>query len=142
VTTWARLARFHAVGAAGIGVHLTSVWLLTSWGLPVVPATAAAVLAALAHNFSWHRHWTWRDRPAASWLRGFAAFVAANGVVSMTGSLLIAGALVAWAGVAAVPANAAAIAVCGLINFVLSDRLVFAAASAEHPVARSPRSPL
>jgi len=126
VSTWRRLARFNLVGAAGIGVHLVTVWLLTRSGMAAVAATAVAVLAALAHNFSWHRHWTWSDRPRAAWWRGFARFVAANGVVSFGGNVLITAVLTTWSAVGPVPANAIAIAACGLINYQLGDRVVFA----------------
>jgi len=59
-----RFVRFNAVGAAGIGVQLSVLWLLTGVAhLHYLPATFAAVTLAVMHNFMWHRRWTWGDRP-------------------------------------------------------------------------------
>jgi putative flippase GtrA len=51
--------------------------------------------------------------------------VAANGLVSIGGNLAAMAVLVGGAHVPVVPANVAAIALCGLANFWLADRLVF-----------------
>jgi putative flippase GtrA len=123
-----RWVRFNAAGAAGVGVQLATLWLLTSgWHVHHLIATAIAVGAAVVHNFVWHWKWTWRERALAG--RGvggaFRRFVVANGVVSIAGNLAIAAALVDFGGLPPVGANAIAIAVCGLVNFWVADSVVF-----------------
>jgi putative flippase GtrA len=128
MSRWQRFARFNFVGALGIGVQLTGLWVLGEVGrAPYLVATAAAVSAAVVHNFLWHVWWTWRDRPT----RGravaltFGRFVLANGLVSFAGNLIVMTLLVGGAGLPAVLANVIAIATCGVANFWLSDSLVF-----------------
>jgi putative flippase GtrA len=136
-----RLARFAAVAAAGAGVQLASVWLLGLAGCHYLAATLLAVMAALAHNFAWHRRWTWGDRETGPWVRGFGAFVAANGLVSLGGNTAIAGVLVAGLDLAPVVANGVAIVACGLANFHLGDRVVFRPAPARQRLIQTTISP-
>jgi dolichol-phosphate mannosyltransferase len=128
MTPWRRFLRFNLVGALGIGVQLTGLWVLVEVGrAPYLVATAVAVSAAIVHNFLWHVWWTWRDRPArgrAVALR-FGRFVLANGLVSFAGNLGVMTLLVGGAGLSALPANLIAIATCGLANFWLGDTVVF-----------------
>jgi putative flippase GtrA len=122
-----RWLRFNAVGAAGIGVQLTSLALLLRLEVPLVLATVLAVEAALLHNFFWHERWTWRDRPAPDArqrLRRFVRFHALNGAVSLVGNVLITAGLTR-AGIDPVAANFIAIATCSLVNYAAGDLLVF-----------------
>ena len=58
-----RFVRFNAVGAAGIGVQLAALWLLTGvMHVHYLTATSLAVGTAIVHNFLWHRRWTWAER--------------------------------------------------------------------------------
>lgn len=123
-----RFARFNAVSALGVFVQLTCVGALVHLQqVDYLVATVTGVAAAVAHNFLWHLRWTWRDRteggvdPAAA----FGRFLLANGAVSMAGNLVLMAGLVGVAGLPVVPANLLAIALCGLVNFELGDRLVF-----------------
>jgi putative flippase GtrA len=124
-----RFLKFNGVGVLGIAVQLLSVAVLTAFGVPAVAATSSAVMLTVLHNFFWHRHWTWRDRrltsePAAL---TFARFAAANGAVSLIGGAGVVWMLSTSLHTNAVIANAAAIAVCGLVNYALGDRVVFVA---------------
>ena len=125
--TTRRLLRFSAVSALGIGVQLAVIWMLTDIaGVHYLPATIAGVAAAIVHNFVWHRRWTWAERAAgAGVLITFAGFALGNGLVSLVGNVVLMTVLVGSFGVPALAANAAAIAACGVINFVLGDRYVF-----------------
>jgi dolichol-phosphate mannosyltransferase len=128
MNTAVRFLRFNAVGALGIGVQLVTIWTLMHFaGASYVIATIAGVSVAIGHNFLWHLGWTWRDRglSGAEAADAFLAFAAANGGVSIVGNLIVTTALVERVGFAAVPANAVAIAACGLVNFWLGDRIVF-----------------
>lgn len=128
MTLWRRFARFNTVGALGVGVQLGLLALLTGvFAVGYLSATVLAVGGAIGHNFAWHAVWTWSDRHGTAPLTDrFARFVVANGVVSLAGNLVVMVALVGGLGVPVVPANVAAIGACGLVNFWLGDRFVFA----------------
>ena len=129
--TLSRTTVFALVGALGFGCQLGVLHLLVGAGLAVSISTALAVLTAVAHNFLWHRGWTWRDRPASagSPQAQFLRFVGLNGLVSLAGNVAITAGLTG-SGLPVLAANAVAVVVCSLANYVLADRLVFAAASA------------
>ena len=122
-----RFVRFNAVGAAGIGVQLSVLWLLTGVArVHYLPATFAAVTLAVVHNFLWHRRWTWGDRPAAGHpIALFTRFAAANGAVSLAGNLAAMPVLVSIAGLTPVVASGVAIVLTGVLNFWIGDAVVF-----------------
>jgi putative flippase GtrA len=125
MTPLVRFYRFNAVGAIGVAVQLTSLWLLT--GVAAVHyliATPLAVSLAIVHNFVWHRLWTWKDRDVHV-TRACARFVLTNGLLSLVGNLGVTAALVSGAHAHPVLANVAAIATSGLLNFWLGDVVVF-----------------
>lgn len=131
--------RFNATSVAGLVVQLATLWLLIhQCALHYLVATATAVAVAVVHNFVWHWRWTWADRRLAPGLlvARFWRFAAANGTVSVAGNVLMMPMLVDGFGLAPVPANVVAVAVCGLINFWLADRVVFRAAA--RPRGRDP----
>ena len=142
MNTARRFLRFNAVGALGIGVQLAAIWVLTDVaGVSYVPATIAGVSLALLHNFCWHLRWTWGDRrlTGSRAVQAFLSFVAANGVVSFGGNIVIMIALVTGAGVPVLPANLLAIAVCGLVNFWLGDTIAFSPSGAQTSVPTTSR---
>ena len=122
-----RFTRFNVVGALGVGVQLLVVaGLAHGMGVDPLTATAAGIAAAVIHNFAWHVRWTWRDRmgPRVSRMAAFARFLAANGAVSLAGSMMLMPALLG-VGLPVVPANLVAIGACGLANFWLASRVCF-----------------
>ena len=123
------LLRFYAVGAVGIGVQLAALAIFKSgFGLGYLAATVLAVEAAILHNFFWHERWTWADRtrllPAGRAGR-LVRFHLTNGAVSILGNLALMQALVGRMHVPYLAANAIAIALCSVLNFLAADRLVF-----------------
>ena len=122
-----RFVRFNAVGAAGIGVQLAALWLLTGvMHVHYLAATSLAVGTAIVHNFLWHRRWTWAERAESRGaIAQFLRFAAANGVVSLAGNLVVMTALVSGTHLTLVVANGIAIGACGLLNFWLGDSVVF-----------------
>src|SRR6266849_4698761 len=91
-------------------------------------ATGLAVEIAVIHNFLWHERFTWADRPATRPMQSLvrlAKFNASNGAVSMVGNLVLMRLLVGECKCNYVASNLVAIVVCSLVNFLLSDRLVF-----------------
>jgi putative flippase GtrA len=124
-----RLMVFNVVGAFGFAVQLAALALLVS-GLKCgyLAATALAVEAAVIHNFFWHEHWTWADRPDPGWthsLRRFIHFNLTNGAISIVGNLICMRVFMGTLPVNYLEANIMAIAVCAVFNFIASDRLVF-----------------
>jgi putative flippase GtrA len=124
-----RWLKFNFVGGIGIVVQLAALALFRSvLHLNYLLATALAVETAVIHNFFWHERFTWRDRPAAHRLQSltrFAKFNATNGGVSIAGNLLIMRALVGQFHMNYMVANLIAVTACSLVNFLLSDWVVF-----------------
>lgn len=127
-----RWVMFGTVGAIGWVLQLTLLWLLTQIaGVHYLIATCVAVEAAIAHNFYWHQRWTWADRPggtAVMILERLLRFNLTNGLVSLVGNVVLTGALVQLGQMNPLMANVIGVAACAAANFVLSDRVVFAAA--------------
>jgi putative flippase GtrA len=118
---------FNAVGLLGFAVQLTVLALLLHAGTHYLVATAAAVEAAVLHNFIWHERWTWADRPPDrdARLARLVRFHALNGAVSLAGNLLLMRLLTGTLGMPPLAANAIAVVACSAINFAGADRLVF-----------------
>lgn len=124
--TWARWLRFNLVGIAGAGVQLAALWFLAHVaGMPVVPATVAAVETAVLHNFIWHEAWTWRGLPRADRWRRLWRFHVANGFVSVVVNAVVTAGFVRLFGWPVVVANAAAIGVAATANFAAAGLWVF-----------------
>jgi putative flippase GtrA len=121
----ARFGRFNLVGVAGFVLQLAllhALTRLTSWPLPV--CVAVAVLVTVSHNFVWHVHYTWRGT-TDRWLARWVAFNLSNGAVSLVTNVIVTTAVAAL-GVPVLAANVAAVGAASIVNFALSDRLVFA----------------
>ena len=127
---------FYAVGAAGMIVHVTMLWVTLATGADYRLATALAVETAIVHNFLWHERWTWWDRPAVDLHARFQRLLYFNlttGVVSIVGNIAGVWTMVALMGWDARAASLLAIAVCSLGNFLASDRFVFVSSCPPHP---------
>jgi putative flippase GtrA len=124
--TGLRWLKFNAVGAGGIMVQLGVLALLKSGlHLDYLFATTLAVETAVLHNYVWHEHFTWPDRStASSWTR-LAKFNLTTGLFSILGNVVLMRVLVGGAHLNYFVANVLTIAMCSLINFVVSDRFVF-----------------
>jgi len=123
-----RFVVFNVVGALGVVVQLTAFALLTGVAhVHYMAATFIAVVTTVAHNFLWHRSWTWGDRRTGIHIQ-LLRFTLTNGLVSLVGNLGVMATLVSGANVPPVPANVVAITVCGLLNFWLGETFVFSRA--------------
>lgn len=121
-----RLFKFSAIGAGGVIVQAaTLAVLLRLTGMHYLAASGLAVEAAILHNFAWHRHWTWAERPGSAVLSTLLKFNATNGAVSLIGNLLLMFFFVEVLSLNPQVANLIAIVVCSLVNFALADRFVF-----------------
>jgi putative flippase GtrA len=126
-----RWVAFNAIGLAGMLVQLAVVtFLVHVAGWHYLVATAIGVESAVLHNFVWHQHWTWRDRPVHSprttALR-FMNFHLANGVVSLAGNVGLTAFCTGVAGLDALVSNVIAIIACSVVNFAISECFVFQA---------------
>jgi putative flippase GtrA len=123
--------KFNAVGIVGVGVQLLALAVLkTGLGLNTMVATFLAVETAVLHNFFWHERWTWVERTrvktsARDVISRLLRFNLANGIISIVGNLFLMWLFVDRLHFHYLPSNLIAIATCSLINFVVSDRLVF-----------------
>ena len=124
-----RWLKFNFVGAIGIVVQFAALFLLKgALHFDYLLATAIAVEAAVVHNFIWHEQFTWSDRVRSCWRRSIPRFVRFNlttGAVSIVGNLALMKLMVGYGGMNYLVANALAIALCSLANFVVSEGWVF-----------------
>ncbi len=120
---------FNAVGGLGFVVQLGVLAFLMGWcGWGYVPATALAVETAVVHNFVWHEMYTWADRRQPgrfAVLCRLLRFNLTNGLVSVAGNLFFMRVFLHTLPVHYLTANTLSIAMCAIINFIASDRLVF-----------------
>jgi len=125
-----RWIKFYAVGGLGIGVQLIVLLCLKrGFHLGYLMATALAVEATILHNFLWHERFTWADRVKPAWSKSLQRLLRFNltaGGVSIAGNLGLMKLLVDFGRMDYLVANAVAIAVCSVGNFLVSDNWVFA----------------
>lgn len=143
-STVKRWLKFNFVGAIGIGVQFAALFLLKGvLGFDYLLATAFAVEAAIVHNFVWHEQFTWVDRIKPdrirldpinrqglepSWRRSLPRFLRFNlttGAVSIVGNLALMKVMVGQGHMNYLLANAIAITLCSVANFLVSDEWVF-----------------
>jgi putative flippase GtrA len=124
-----RWLKFNGVGALGFLVQLACLAALQKGlHLHYLLATGLAVETAVLHNFVWHERFTWKDRaggPLRERLMRLARFHLGNGLVSIAGNLVLMRLLVGVLHFRILFANIIAIAVCSLLNFVVSEWFVF-----------------
>jgi putative flippase GtrA len=139
-STLLRWLKFNFVGGIGIVVQFVALYLLKSvLRFHYLAATAIAVEAAVVHNFVWHEQFTWADRIKSAqsnlgplqqmWrqsLPRLLRFHLANGAVSILGNLALMKVMVGQGHMNYLLANAIAIALCSLANFLVSEQWVFA----------------
>jgi putative flippase GtrA len=145
-STFIRWCKFNLVGGMGIVVQFAALFVLRSvLKFDYLFATAIAVEAAVIHNFVWHEQFTWADRtkidrtridqtisePAEPrWHRSLPRLVRfnlTNGAVSILGNLALMKVMVGEGHMNYLVANAIAIVLCSLANFLVSEEWVFAA---------------
>jgi putative flippase GtrA len=124
-----RWLKFNLVGGLGIAVQFAALFVMKGiFHFNYLAATAVAVEAAVVHNFVWHEQFTWSDRVQTSWRRSlprFARFNLTTGAVSILGNLALMKVMVGYGGMNYMLANALAIILCSLANFLVSEQWVF-----------------
>lgn len=130
-STLVRWLKFNLVGGMGIIVQFVALFLLkTSLHFNYLAATAIAVEAAVVHNFVWHERFTWADRTRVDrrWRRSLTRLLRFNlttGAVSILGNLALMKVMVGQGHLNYLLANAVAIILCSLANFLVSEVWVF-----------------
>jgi dolichol-phosphate mannosyltransferase len=97
-------------------------------GVHYLAATALAVETAVLNNFMWHEWWTWRDRTRAhpdGMLPRLVRFNLTVGAISIVENIVLMNLFVGYLSIHFLAGNMISIAVCGVANFIVSDRLVF-----------------
>jgi dolichol-phosphate mannosyltransferase len=131
-----RYGLFCVVGASGLVVDMTILWLLASpemlgWDHSVSKAMAAE--AALVNNFAWNEGWTFRGgaRRGVSWDSRVRRFLKFN-LICLTGiglSVALLDLQVTALHVGLLQANLTAIAVVSLWNYGLNAKLTWRSGS-------------
>jgi putative flippase GtrA len=128
-STFIRWCKFNFVGGIGIAVQFAALFILKSaLHFNYLAATAIAVEAAVIHNFVWHEQFTWADRLETSWRKSFVRLLRFNlttGAVSILGNLALMRVMMGQGHMNYLQANAIAITLCSLANFVVSETWVF-----------------
>jgi putative flippase GtrA len=135
-STLVRWCKFNLVGGIGIVVQFAALFFLRSvMRFNYLAATTLAVEAAVVHNFVWHEQFTWSDRTLKGRatgsqygpsLRRLLRFNLTTGAVSILGNLALMKVMVGLGHVNYLLANAIAIVLCSLANFLVSEAWVFA----------------
>lgn len=123
-----RFVRFNIVGSIGITIQLVVLTLLfKKLGVHYLVATVIAIEVSVLHNFLWHLRWTWVDRVGGDGTvrRMFLRFHVTSAMVSIAANLILMPLFVVEIGLPVLVSNCMTIALCGSLNFLLSDRLTF-----------------
>jgi putative flippase GtrA len=124
-----RWVKFNLVGAIGIFVQLATLSVLKSaLHFEIMLATGLAVETAVIHNYLWHERFTWVDRVGISRresLKRFLRFNVTTGLFSIVGNMVLMKVLADIAHMNYLVANLMTIATCSVVNFLVSDRVVF-----------------
>jgi putative flippase GtrA len=114
---WLELVRFGVVGASGYVVNLIVFSLLVHGsGADYRLAATAAFVVAVANNFLWNRHWTFRARHGHAGFQAVRFFTVSIGAFVF--SLAILELLVAGLDAPEVPAQAVAIVAATPLSFL------------------------
>lgn len=114
---WFQLVRFALVGASGYVVNLAVFTLLVhGFDADYRLAALGAFLVAVANNFVWNRHWTFRARAGHAGHQSLR-FLAVS-VVAFLFNLAVLELLVSGADMAEVPAQALAIIAATPLSFL------------------------
>jgi dolichol-phosphate mannosyltransferase len=126
VTPRMRWVRFNVVGVAGFVLQIVTLSLLVRCaGLTTSVAVTVAVLVAVSHNFVWHEHFTWPNQPREGRLRRWLSFHVSTGALSVVTNVGATTLVMTLTGLPVVAANVVAVALASIVNFLVSDRLVF-----------------
>ena len=123
-----RWLRFNIVGALGFVLQTATLSALVVWtGLDTSVAVTVAVFLTASHNFLWHERYTWPGLPREQRWKRWASFQLSTGVLSVVSNVVVTAGVMAATGLPVVAANVVAVLVVSVVNFWVSDRVVFRA---------------
>lgn len=129
-----RLLKFGTVGLSGTFINLGVLYMAHDYLFSAILSPevrlnlslALAIFIATLNNFLWNRAWTWRDRRNLYWQRSsliqFGQYALA-GWAATSSQFAFTNLLVQF--FPYLIANAQAIAICAVINFIVNDRWTF-----------------
>jgi dolichol-phosphate mannosyltransferase len=79
-----RFGRFALIGVLGTGLDTGLLLLLTTAGLPTLPANVISYSVGIINNYFWNRRWTFATPAPKHWVPQLAKF----GMVSLVGLVL------------------------------------------------------
>jgi putative flippase GtrA len=120
-----RWLTFNLVGVAGFMIQLLTLAAATRLGVGMSLAVPLAVLVAVSHNFVWHERVTWPGQRREQRMRRWLSFNLSTGLVSVVTNVVVTTLLVALTAAPLLVANAAAVVIASVVNFLVSDRYVF-----------------
>jgi putative flippase GtrA len=112
---WEQLAQFCVVGAVGYLINLGVYALLLHEGLHYLLAATLSFLVAVANNYWFNRHWTFRERKAGVAAQGMRFFLIS--LASLGANLLVLHVLIRL-GLGKLVGQAIAIVLVTPLNFV------------------------
>jgi dolichol-phosphate mannosyltransferase len=112
---WVQLVKFCLVGASGYVVNLGVFAGLLALGLHYIPSAICSFVVAVANNYWWNRHWTFRNQRGHLVYQGMR-FLLVSAVA--LGANLAALSILVELGTPKIPAQAIAIVLVTPWNFV------------------------
>jgi putative flippase GtrA len=112
---WGQLAKFCVIGAVGYGINLAVYAALIHAGLHYLVAAVCSFGVAVTSNYTWNRHWTFRDQRGHLGVQG-ARFLAVS-VVALGANLALLQLLIT-AGASKFVGQAIAIILVTPLNFI------------------------
>jgi putative flippase GtrA len=116
VRNWQELGKFCVVGAVGYLINLAVYDALLHGGLHYLLAATCSFLVAVTSNYTWNRHWTFREHRGHVGIQGMRFLVVS--VVALGANLAVLHLLIAYGGLGRLLAQAVAIVVVTPLNFV------------------------
>jgi putative flippase GtrA len=116
VRNWQQLARFSVVGLVGYLINLGVLRGLFGLGVHYIVAEACAFVVAVTSNYTWNRHWTFREHRGHVGIQGVRFVVVSLAALGAT--LILLYLFVHVAGIGKLAAAAIAIPLVTPLNFV------------------------
>jgi len=116
IRNWKQLGKFCVVGAVGYLINLAVYDALLHAGLHYLLAATCSFLVAVTSNYTWNRHWTFREHRGHVGVQGMRFFLVS--LAALGANLVVLHVLIAQGGLDKLPAQAIAIVVVTPLNFV------------------------
>lgn len=116
VRNWQQLGKFCVVGAIGYLINLAVYDALLHGGVHYLVAATCSFLVAVTSNYTWNRHWTFREHRGHVGIQGMRFLVVS--LAALAANLVVLHFLIVYGDLDKLPAQAIAIVVVTPLNFV------------------------